>query len=244
MKKLYLIILCMFFTISAFALSASAALSDPDDTVTIYGRDYDSALDKCSSLSSVGGNVPDGYSLIGVAVYPDFYSVGHNTRVDYFYAFNYDSWTAYTSSNGYLNTSKQPNSASMYRITNRFTDDSQVYVDAGNTSGTNISTANFRFISYIPVYDDNGNISRPFVPLVDMSVVGISQGVHCHIEQTTGWIPDMVNWDLYLFPSDVAVTGGTVNRVIQSSKYITVLYRTALKRSDNIKISKITIYNR
>lgn len=207
----------------SFHLSASALLADPDDTVTIYGRDYNSALDKCNSLSSNGGNIPDGYSLIGVAIYPDYYGVGHNTRADYFYALDFDSWTAYTASSGYLNISKQPNSATMYRITNRFTDDSQVYVDAGNSSGTVVSTANFRFISYIPVYDENGDISRPFVPLVSLDVCGIAQGVHCRVEQSSQWIPDMVHWDLYLYPSDISVTGGTVNRVITSPKYITEL---------------------
>ena len=225
MKKLYLAIVFMVLAISAFAFPASA-FSVPDDTVDLVGEDYNAGEDYCTSLSPVGATVPDGYRLAAVTIEPDSFSNG-STRVCYFYApVTFESITMYITSSGKCVVSNSPNSSSFYYVMNRFDDQyNQFYVTgySGSSGGRTTSNKNFIAFSYLPCYDNNGVVVRPFEPLVSMNVCGISKGVNIHIEQTTGWIPDMVSWDLYLFPSQLSVDGGTVNRVISSSTYVSEL---------------------
>ena len=119
MKKLYLIILSMFLTISVFALPVSA-FSVPDDTVDLVGEDYNAGEDYCTSLSPVGATVPDGYRLAAVTIEPDSFSNG-STRVCYFYSpISFESLTMYINSQGRCVVSNSPNSSSFYYVMNRF----------------------------------------------------------------------------------------------------------------------------
>lgn len=223
MKKLYLTIFLMVLTISVLVFPASA-FSAPDDTVDLVGQDYNAGEDYCTSLSPVGASVPDGYRLAAVTIEPHSFSNG-STRVCYFYApISFESITMYINSSGHCVISNSPNSTSFYYVMNRFDSQFNQYLVtgySGSTAGRTTINKNFIAFSYLPCYDANGVVVRPFEPLVDMSVVGVSSGLGVHISQNPSSFG--TDYDLYLFPSLLSVDGGTVNRVISSPTYVSEL---------------------
>ncbi|SEL08703.1 hypothetical protein [Ruminococcus albus] len=216
MKKIFCFLFLCFFSSFAFYISAFA-LDVPAESFSLVGADYNAGEDYCNSFSSIGGSVPSGYSLACIVVEPHDFSNGH-TRARYFYLpSSCTQLTFYTDSSGRVVLSKSPNSSSFYEVVNRFDFDSQqfnVSSGGGYVSSFSSPDANWLFISYLQVLDENGNVFIPdALPQFHLNLLSISDQLHYNVSNVSS---DIGSIDYYLFPSSFPASGGAVRNIITS----------------------------
>lgn len=224
MKKIFALffIACMacVYSFSAFAFET------PSDTVVITGDTYNNSPDYMNSLNSVGGSVPSGYNLVAYCSQTDYYTSW--TRVTYFYApSSMTSLTAYGSSSLSVNFP-----VSVYHVTNHFTSDGVQSTDSGgNGSIGSFSTrgrSGFQFVSFLPVYDQNGNLTNPPSYLnISLNVLNPSHFLYFNTFVDTP--VSGLTCDYYIFPSSLPLTGSTSPILSNVSRFgVTDVQKTSL----------------
>lgn len=224
MKKIISLFIIAFvaciYSLTAFAFDT------PSDSVVITGDTYNNAPDYMTSLSSVGGSVPSGYNLVAYCSQTDYYTSW--TRVTYFYAS--PSMASLTAFGSFSLSVEFPDS--VYYVVNRFTSDGdQALISGGYGSIGSFSTrgrSGFQFVSFLPVYDQNGNLTNPPSYLnVSLNVLNPSHFLYFNTFVDTP--VSGLTCDYYIFPSSLPLTGSTSSILSNVSRFgVTDVQKTSL----------------